>query len=258
MTLLEPGQFWSGLEVQNNPAFQARHKSVQAKEAEEFFARAIYAAELAHRQGYPLTVATLRESNNELPKAQLRELMGTDKFVNALADRGIEMRRAKGLSAKQMAMAAIFLDTSNPATLSQKLRMAKVTRAEWDSWMLQAEFADRVSALAEDRVKQLVPLAEVRLEQAVDAGAPWALQFAFALTKRFDPRSEAADPTAAIREIQAALDAVLPQEMLEQVLDYIQARRDGRATPPAKQIATQEPAEWTVAADTIAPTEESA
>lgn len=246
-TILQPGEHWQGLEIVKNDKFRSRVRSKAATAEEEFFGKVVYAAEMCQRQGWTISPETLMMVNPDFRAGPLGELLQTDKFQNALHARGVPMSTKSGLSARQLAALTVFMDMSTPATLTQKLRMAGVTKLEWDGWFRQPAFAARLSELAEDATAQNTPTAMQRLAQAVDAGAPWAVQFALAMNKRFDPRAETVDPMIAVREIFDILDEILDDETLRAVEERMRARREGRTVQPVVlRAAVAEPATGTL------------
>ena len=243
MTILQPGQHWEGLDIVNNDSFRSRTKPKPPTLEEEFFSKAIYAAEMCQRQGWAVTPETMQMVNEDLRSAPLSDLLATDKFQNALHARGIPMTTKSGLSPRQLTAIAVYLDMSTPATHTQKLRMAGVTSREWEGWWRQPAFAARMSEMMEDVTRMNTPVAEQRLAQAVDAGAPWAIQFALAMNRRFDPRAETADPTVALREIFDILDEILDADTLHRLDERLRAKREGRpAEVQVVRIAASSPA----------------
>ena len=228
MTLLQPGEHWEGLSIVGNQRFRSRAGARERSLEEEFFAKAVYAAEMCQRQGWDVNPETMQMVNSDLPSKLLGQLLRTDKFQHALEQRGIPVSSRSGLSPRQIAALTVFMDMSTPATLTQKLRMAGVTKAEWDGWCRQPAFSARLAELSEDATKQNTPTALQRLAQAVDAGAPWAIQFSLAMNKRFDPRAEVTDPMLAVREIFDILDEILDEPTLRAIEERMRAKREGR------------------------------
>lgn len=228
MTILQPGQMWDGLEIVDNPAFMGRRPRPAAPTREQqFFDKAIYAAEQAQRQGYGVNPDTMQMINPDLPATLLGDILQSEKFIAALDARGLRLDNKTGLTPTQLACIAIYLDTSTAANLTQKLRMMGATRAQWDGWMRQPLFAERLSVISEERTAGLTPLALQRLEQAVDSGAPWAIQLLLEVNKRHDRRGDTADPMVAIRVIRDVLDEVLDDATLKLVSERINSRLNG-------------------------------
>ena len=201
------GRTWENEQVSENPAYELRVPPPRTPtKAEQFFSRALFAAEQCARQGFTISADTLNMLNPELAMRPLRELVATEKFMAALDARGIAPSSTSGLSPHQLAAIAIYLDTSVPMTQAQKLKVAGVTPAQWAGWMRQAAFAERMSVLSEEKLQALTPLALQRLGEQVDAGNLLALKFQMEVTGRHDPRMPGVDVSMLLMQIFAILD----------------------------------------------------
>lgn len=239
--LLKPGEYWTGVDVASDPAFQ-RHGPVRSPQRrpskqEQLFARAMYAAEMVHRTGLPVTPQTLHQENGDISLKMWQELLASEKVQAGLEERGIPLVSTTGLSPEQLAAAAIYLDTTNPLTHAQRLRAAGVSAAQWRSWMRQPLFAEYVGRAAEDDLQNAVPMLRQRVLQKADEGERWAVELGLEMTGAHDRRNQGVDVGQVLMLVFSVLDdAGVEQQMLSKIAERLRARL-GIAPPTVASTA---------------------
>lgn len=246
MTLLEPGQYWNGVEVVDNPAFASlrAQKPPQPSKAERLFSSGLYAAQAVHRQGIPVTPDTMHSENPDVPKRLYADLLTNEKFLTALAERGIDLVSPKGLTPEQESALSIYFDMGLSLTHAQRLKAAGITDAKWRGWLRQEDFAREHAAIAEAIIADTRDVSLVRLAEAVDRGERWAVELTLELTGRHDRRNLGVDPAAAMMTVFQVLDdAAIPPQVMARVAEALRGML-GSATPrPIVVAAVSRPAD---------------
>jgi hypothetical protein len=237
MSLLQPGQHFEGANIVDNPVFAAPPRRSVALE-ERLFAQVVFAAQRAHDAGLTVSVDTVRGFNRDLPQVAVRDVLVSERFAVACEELGIPLSDFPGLSPHQVVALSIYLDTSTPATHSQKLRAAGVSPAQWKGWLRQGEFANRLQQAAGQALYDAVPLAQQRLVEAVDAGARWAIEMSLEMTGVHDRRGDGAN----LQTILQGIFNVLDEEIVDSaVLDKIGDRIKQHMGLGAPQVVQQSP-----------------
>lgn len=220
--LLQPGEHFEGLEIVQSPAFlrpPPRPKRVSA--AERFYARVAHAAQTIHEQGFAVTVDMIRMRFPDLPYRQVQEVLESERFAATAEELGLPLTPHQGLLPEQVAALAIYLDTSTPATHSQKLRAAGVSPTKWRGWLRQPAFAARLQDVSAQLLQDAVPVAFQRISEAVDAGERWAVELSLEMTGTHDRRNDGTD----LRKLLTDVFNVLDEEIADSaVLERIAAK----------------------------------
>jgi len=249
--LLRPGEYWNGVDVESDPAFQrhgpVREPARRVSAQERLFARAMYAAEMVHRMGLPVTADTLHQENREIPLKTWAQLLASPLIQEGLEERGIPVVTLGGLTPEQMAAAAIYLDTTHQMTHAQRLRAAGVTAQKWRSWMRQPLFAQYIGRNSEDILQDAVPMFRQRLVEQADKGEKWAIELGLEITGVHDRRNHGVDLNQVLMLVFASLDdAGVDQELMKQIAEKLRSRLGGAA--PAHMM----PATVTVSSTPVA------
>lgn len=238
MRLLKPGDYWTGVDVASDPAFDrhgpTRERTPQPTKQERLFARCMYAAEMVHRMGLPVTADTLHQENNEIPLRTWRELLASRRVQDALEERGIPLVSHNGLTPEQLAAAAIVLDPSSSMTQAQRFRAAGITAQKWRSWMRQPLFAAYVGNTSEDILRDAVPLFRQKVVEQADKGERWAVELGLEMTGAHDRRNHGVNLEDVLRLVFMSLDdAGVSVELMQRISEKIKARLGGAAPSPA-------------------------
>jgi len=208
VSTLRPGTYWDGVNVVDNPALMVPRvaKRPRPSREEHLFSVALYAAGKLAQEGIAVTATTLHAENPDVPERLYADLLTSEKFLQALEERGIQLVTTGGLSPRQMSALAIYLDMTSQLTHAQKLRAAGVSEATWRGWMRQPAFAAAVNELAEAILQDAKPVMLQRLAEAADAGQKWAIVFGLEVTGRHDHRDQGIDINALLLTIFTVLD----------------------------------------------------
>ena len=156
------------------------------------------AAWLAHPKGEPVTVDTVLIYDAELPARQLMELFESPLFRQALGDRGIPTTDDKFLTEAQITALAVIADHSIRKPERQKLRMAGVNWNEFQGWLSNPIFRRQYRAIQERTLALATERGDTVLAQLIDDGNMRAIEYANAMTGRYDPASREALQVASI------------------------------------------------------------
>lgn len=232
--ILQPGQHWAGLQIQNNPAFVGRKGRPKQERGALLIARTIAAAQMLQRDGVEVNARNLHMFNPDLPEPLLAELLGSGRFAEAMEEQGVPFNQS-GLSAHQLSSLAIYMDMTANLSHNQKLKLAQVTEAQWRGWMRQSAFAARLAAMSEELLQASVPVATQRLAQLADAGSLAAISIVHEMTGRHDRRKETIDINALLVAIFSILDEEIADvRVLNLISGKIRQRLMGQA--PVLQI----------------------
>lgn len=218
--------------VEGNPVFAARAPRVQPTKVERFMASTLHAAEQCARQGFAITVETLRMMNPELSGPKVAELLGTERFQHAAQARGIPLTSLTGLSPQQLLALRIYTDMSVPASHAQRLKLIGVADATWRGWLRQPRFAAEVSFLAEAQLAAGKDVALLKLAEATSEGARWAVELTLEVTGRHDRRREGVDVNQLLMAVFSILDEEVPDvAVLRRIDDRIKQLMGAGAAP---------------------------
>lgn len=186
------------------PVFNSRIKPKLAVTREEaFFTAVLHAAEVAHRQGLPLEPETICRQNEKLLHHQVEQLLMTDKFAQALDDRGLALTVVDGITGEQANFLRIYFDPNVSASNAKRLKLAGVTQAKLQGWLQQEGFNRRYAEISHELLDSFMPIARQRVAQGIDGGDLNFIKFGMELTGEYDPRGgPAVDVTAFARLIQ--------------------------------------------------------
>lgn len=232
---LEPEAQWRDVVVADDPAFAAlRPSHVRRNTAQEtLLGKAVYAAVALQRQGLPILAETLHAENGNISHRQWRELLESEKYLEALEERGITVGTVRGCTPPQMSALAIYFDTTLKMNHTQRLRAAGVRSAQWQGWLRQAPFAAEYSRLAEERIRGAEGLALQRTAEAVDAGERWAIELTLEITGRHDRRPRSVDLNALFMGLYTILDDEgIPGETLARIGSRVKDMLGGGAPQP--------------------------
>lgn len=234
--LLAPGEYWDGVSVVKNPLFDLAVKAPKPTREEEFFTRAVAAAEAAWNQGHAISPQTLRMQDPALPARLLGPVLELELFQQALAERGIQAT-INGLTPQQLSTLNMYFSVELPTGTShaERLRAAGTTVQQWKGWMRSPRFAERVQQLSEHGMRDALPIAMQRLAEKADQGERWAVEMVLEVTGRHDRREKSVD----LRDVLQKIFTILDEEVSDPaILDRIaQAVRRIVSGGEALQIA---------------------
>lgn len=189
-----------------HPAYQAtRPVSSSLSPHGELFKRAISAAWLAHHRGQPVTPDTMQIYDAGLDPADLSALLETELFRQALEDRGIPDSGATYLSDKQMAALIILSDHSVRRPERKKLQMAGVSWTEFQGWLSNPLFRREYRELQRRTLELATERGDTVLAQLIDDGNIRAIEYANAMTGKYDPASREAQSAASILQMVVSI-----------------------------------------------------
>lgn len=243
MPTVDHAAAFNGISVKDDPAFRTLRPQRVPRVQEVMFTRAVVAALALHRQGIPITPASLNSENSDITKPQYEALLMNDKYLAALADRGIEPGTVRGMTPRQMSALAIYFDSTSTQSHRQRLAAAGVTSAEWGGWLKNPYFAREYMAMSEDLAAAGGPLALQRLVEQVDRGERWAVELMLEVTGRHDRRPKSVDLNALMMGLFTILDdAGIPADVMAKIGTKIKEMVGGGAPQPTQVITIAQPA----------------
>lgn len=182
-----------------HPAYQAiRPVSKTISPHGDLFKRAVNAAWLAHMRGEAITHDTILIYDSALPSPQLHELMESPLFRQALTDRGIPAGDETFLTEAQVTALAVIADHTIRKPERAKLRMVGVNWNEFQGWLSNPIFRRQYRAIQERTLNLATERGDTVLAQLIDDGNIRAIEYANAMTGRYDPQSREAVNTLRI------------------------------------------------------------
>lgn len=198
-----------------HPAYQPTRPNPKSVGPQgELFKRAVNAAWLAHTRGEPVTADTILIYDAALPKQQLLELLETPLFRQALGDRGIPTTDDHFLTEAQVTALAIIADHSIRKPERQKLRMAGINWNEFQGWLSNPSFRRQYRAIHERALVLATERGDTVLAQLIDDGNMRAIEYANAMTGKYDPASrEALQVMSILRMVMSVVQKHVTDEV---------------------------------------------
>lgn len=116
-----------------------------------------------------------------------------DKFREALMKRGVDLRPAESrdlLTAQQLTLANMLLNTMDKQSVRQKLEAAGVTAVQYNNWLTQPAFRDYLAKRAEQMFQASQHEAYMSLSEVMKGGDVPALKLYFEMTGKYTPRAQ--------------------------------------------------------------------
>lgn len=180
----------------------------------DLFKRAVNAAWLAHTKGEPVTSDTILIYDAALPRQQLLELMESPLFRQALESRGIPSEDNRFLTEPQIAALAAIADHTVRKPERQKLRMVGVNWNEFQGWLSNPIFRRQYRAIQERTLTLATERGDTVLAQLIDDGNMRAIEYANAMTGRYDPASrEALQVESILRMVMSVVQKHVTDEV---------------------------------------------
>lgn len=197
-----------------------RKLSPAAPEA-ELLARAVTAAEMASMRGKGVSVSSLRDEDPGLPLRALTRLMGTPAFLSRLRVLGIAAEEVDHLSDRQVALLALFRDTSLPVSERQKCKMLAIPYTEYLAWLDEPLFRSRYREVYSNALVRATEQADIKLAEMIEAGNLKAIEYANAMTGKYRPGGEAQQTVAMmLAMIQSVVQRHVRDEATLMVLSH--------------------------------------
>lgn len=128
-------------------------------------------------------------SRSGLPAQTCREALRSAELAEALAYRGVSLRKSLGLSEKQDLLLSILSDPFDGLTTQQKLRRAGVNNTTYQAWLREPLFAEHFKALTE-KLHLRTEEAMVQLVGKAGEGDLNSIKYLFEINNRYNPNRE--------------------------------------------------------------------
>ena len=157
-----------------------------------------------------------------LNKKTVNEVTATPEFISACEHRGHPLNPKKGLTDRQMlALHYIVQDTTTP-TLAGRLRHAGVTIKEYNQWRRSSTFRNELKRLGGQVLEDSEQDMLTTLAGLAVNGDQRAIEFAFELTGKHNPRAQEAINVALI--LNTVLEAIKDEVRDPDTLRRLSAR----------------------------------
>lgn len=189
-----------------HPAYQATAvPKPSVAEHGQFFKRAINAAYLAHFRGERVSYEAITAIDGGLADPTLYELMESPLFRQACESRGIPHENTDFLNEEQVAALAILADHSVRRPERAKLKAAGVSWEKFQGWLHNPIFRREYRAMQNRVLELATERGDTVLAQLIDDGNMRAIEYANAMTGRYDPASREAVNTMSILQMVMSL-----------------------------------------------------
>lgn len=135
---------------------------------QDLFERAISAAWMAHVQDHGVSAPSICQEDPDLPIETIRELLGTPRFQQALADRGIPATDREPLSPQMVAALRTVADPTLGLTERQRIKMLGISWTTYQGWMDYTPFRRQYRMLAKKALSATVDRAPLVLAELIN------------------------------------------------------------------------------------------
>lgn len=183
-----------------HPAFEATRPPAAKKITAngQLFKRVVNAAWLAHRRAEPINADTILVHDAGLPYERVLEVLDTPLFAQAMEDRGIPLGETDFLTEEQITALAVLSDHSVRRPERKKLQMAGISWVAFQGWLDQPHFRRLYRELQDRTLKMATERGDTVLAQLIDDGNMRAIEYANAMTGRYDPAAREAQQAGSI------------------------------------------------------------
>lgn len=172
----------------------------QALKDEEYTAETIYGL-------WPTDKESYYKAGDRPSITAIKQFKATEEYRELMLEVGIEVTEVTQLNERQLMALKMISDTDDRRSRSAKLKALGITNTEWRGWMRQKEFNDSFRAMVSTAVQDAIPMAEIKLAEAAEAGDLNTIKFLFEYTGVYNPAA------------QQALDA---QQLMNVMIDSAQ------------------------------------
>lgn len=170
--------------------YEERMFNLNKKLQAEFFERAVHAATLAHSQGKTLSAPAIQTEDPQLPLKQLRDVMDTPKWREAMKRRGIPMAMINQLTPEMVALISLLADPSLQVSERTKCQRLGISWSVYQGWRDYPPFERKLEQAMEKGLQRAVTMGDAKLAELIDAGNLNAIIYSNQKTGRFDPASK--------------------------------------------------------------------
>jgi len=170
--------------------FETRLASPKRNKDQELFEAVLAAAVAADRRGFFVEPQTVVDQAPGIDPEKVKLIWLTSKFQKSLADRGIKTTKNPGLTLRQETFLQAYLNPLNLKPPQVVAKQMQIAITELDGWFREKEFAEAMSAKAEDNLRKYIPMADQALGQLIQQGDMKAITFVNQLTGRYDPNAK--------------------------------------------------------------------
>jgi hypothetical protein len=146
---------------------------------------AAYTAYLGLRGATPSVDQVASYSNCK--KKTVAKILDTDEFLVVITARGCNWTQAKGLTSKQMLSLTVLSNPSDRRDLRAKLRSIGATYAEYQAWLKQPLFQEKVTEITEAMLGDNIGNVHQSLVNQATGGNVRAIELFYQITGRHDP-----------------------------------------------------------------------
>lgn len=151
-------------------------------------------------RGHQPTPETLCEKFDYTPRA-LMQTLEKEIVQKSLKGRGVPVTEGRELTAEQITMINIMLNTTDTRSQKKKLADAGVSAATWAGWRKKPAVQEYLRTRAEQILGESIPDAHLALVDRVNSGDLGALKFYYEITGRYTGQSGGLDPKVLVTRV---------------------------------------------------------
>lgn len=175
----------------------------------------------------------------------LQIYMSSEEFILRMRELGIEIDPDdSGLTAEQIGLLTVLADISDGRDLKRKLRSVGVSWNKFQVWLKEPLFKSQWSKLADDTLKNAIPVAKQQIASKMANGDMAAIKYGFELTGVYNPNDQKAVDAQQLVQIVLDVieDVVKDQSMLLEIASRISLKSAAiqQKTAPAIQVEYSE------------------
>jgi hypothetical protein len=208
-----------------------------------FFDAAVAAAELAYRAGKGVSVPSIQSEDDRLPTKQLKELVETTRFREALRNRGIPLPDQTALEPKQVALLAILADQSVIMSEREKCALLDIPYERFLGWLEWPAFRIKYQGTYEKALKRATEQGDAQLAALINQGNLNAIKYANEMTGKYRPQdAQAMSVVYILNMVLSILQKHLTDEvMLTQVSGELMSLATGNGLPAPMVLESTAP-----------------
>lgn len=156
-------------------------------------------------------------------KKTIARVLDTPEFLHAITARGVNWQKEKGLSSVQMLALNVLTNPADRRDIRAKLRSVGATYAQYQAWLREPLFRDKVNQLSEQMLGDNMINVHQALVNKASSGETRAIELYYQLTGRHDPAAkQVVEMQAIIRLLLEILTKrITDPKLLEQIADDI-------------------------------------
>lgn len=190
------------------------------------FIRIVSAADVAFRvAGRKPTLAEIHRHIPKVERKTIAAVMVTEGFIESMRLRGVGLIAEDGLSPQQAAVLNMLEDFSSSKNLTEKLRLAGVSRPQFNGWLKDPAFRHLYEQRVESHLEASHLVALSTIMHNAESGDQKAAEKLLEITGRYNPQNaELANARVVVQSLVEAIQKHVPDpEIQRAIIDEVNA-----------------------------------